>query len=769
MKNFKFSSLIRKSVITLCLTLIALISLSQTFYVSTTGNDANQGTQTSPWKTLNKAFSTVTNGGTIHVNTGTYTQSTTLNLPVGVNLEGDGKDLTIIKGTMTGDWSVLLNIESNSLTNGNQTISNIGFDGSYVSNTNFKTWIGIWSTLRHNVVLTNCSIKNFYQRGVIFNGNGDNNSTIPIDPKIYTTGNKITNCVFDNTAGWYGTTICGQINVGGTKDMVISGNTMTQLTRPAGTNGELIKYWGSGYNPGLKILNNTLKRMNFSGPSYNGDGDWNFAIELFNNTGLEIANNNIQGSIDLNYNRVFSPYTYSVWIHDNISDHNSINTKEEQGIIFEFETSKAIVENNKFYNQAMGITFNVRTPSNNGGYNNPKPVGGYSATTDVIIQNNLFAKLYSTPNSSAGIQFLTEGGTNDAYCRNLIIQNNTFITNPSDAANSGIDLSQFQKAVNNTPGADGIVINNNIFVGFTGQYLEGGSSQMINISSKNNCLWNNGNNNNPNWVGTLTNTGNLKTDPLLDVNYLVPNNSPIYGLNIGYQANNTPPPSCTSWVFSAWSACGTNGIQTRTVINANPNGCVGNPPPDSLSRTCTPPPHVNVPPTANAGSDQTITLPINQTILNGTGMDSDGTVVSFVWSKILGPTVTIASPNNASTVITGLVQGIYQFELTVTDDSGAVKKDTVQVNVNAAPVTTTVNAGPDQTVNITLNLSCTTTGNIVSYLWSRVSGPNTPTFTPNNTPTTTVTNLRRGTYVFRIRVTSSNGQQVTDDKTVTIQ
>lgn len=231
------------------------------FYVSTTGNDSNAGTQIAPWKTLNKAFTTVTSGNTIHVNAGTYIQSSTLNLPVGVNLEGDGKDTTIIKGSMSGDWSVLLNIESNSLTNGNQTISNIGFDGSYISNSNFKTWIGIWMTLRHNVVLDNCSIKTFI-RGVLF--------LMVMEiiilqylqiQKVYTTGNKITNCVFDNCSGWYGTTICGQINVGGTKDMIISGNTMTQLSRPLGTNGEIIKYWGSGYNLGLKILNNTLKEL----------------------------------------------------------------------------------------------------------------------------------------------------------------------------------------------------------------------------------------------------------------------------------------------------------------------------------------------------------------------------------------------------------------------------------------------------------------------------------------------------------------------------
>ena len=734
------------------------------FYVSTTGNDANNGSQVSPWKTLNKAFSTVTSGNTIHVNAGTYTQATTLNLPVGVNLEGDGKDTSIIKGTMSGDWSVLLNIESNSLTTGNNTISNIGFDGSYVSNSNFKTWIGIWMTLRHNVVLDNCSIKNFYQRGVIFNGNGDNNSTIPVDPKVYTTGCKITNCVFDNASGWYGTTICGQINVGGTKDMIISGNTMTQLSRPAGTNGEIIKYWGSGYNLGLKILNNTLKRANFSGPSWNGDGDWNFAIELFNQSGMEIAGNDIQGSIDLNYNRVVAPYTYSVHIHDNISNHSPINTKEEQGIIFEFETTNAIVENNKFYNQAMGITFNVRTPNNNGGYNNPMPIGGYSATRDVIVRNNLFVNLYSTPSSSAGIQFLTEGETKDAYCRNLQVYNNTFVTNSSDAAISGIDLSHFQKAVSGTPGADGITIRNNIFVGFAGQYLEGGSAQMVNTVTKDNCTWNNGNSNNPNWVGALLNTNNQKVNPVLDSNYLVPSNSPIYGQNIGYQAISTPQP-CT-YTYSAWGPC-VNGTQTRTVISAVPTGCTGTP---ILTQSCV---IVNQPPVVNAGTDKTLILPINSVPLSGSATDFDGTIASVEWTQISGPAQAAFTPINAvSTTVSNLVQGTYIFRLIATDNLGLTAFDEATVVVNPQPVNQNpiANAGPDVTItlpinSVTLNGSATDSdGSIVGYTWKNNGG-----VTVGTTASITISNLTEGIYTYTLTVTDNQGATGSDSVQVTVK
>ena len=45
---------------------------------------------------------------------------------------------------------------------------------------------------------------------------------------------------------------------------------------------------------------------------------------------------------------------------------------------------------------------------------------------------------------------------------------------------------------------------------------------------------------------------------------------------------------------------------------------------------------VNIPPVANAGSDQTITLPTNTALLNGSAADADGTVVSYLWTKISG-------------------------------------------------------------------------------------------------------------------------------------
>lgn len=49
------------------------------------------------------------------------------------------------------------------------------------------------------------------------------------------------------------------------------------------------------------------------------------------------------------------------------------------------------------------------------------------------------------------------------------------------------------------------------------------------------------------------------------------------------------PPLCTSFTYSAWSACSAAGQQTRTVLTSSPAGCIGGTP--VLTQACTPPPN----------------------------------------------------------------------------------------------------------------------------------------------------------------------------------
>ena len=93
----------------------------------------------------------------------------------------------------------------------------------------------------------------------------------------------------------------------------------------------------------------------------------------------------------------------------------------------------------------------------------------------------------------------------------------------------------------------------------------------------------------------------------------------------------------------------------------------------------------NHPPIANAGADQTIILPTNTVSLNGSGStDPENNITSYLWTKISG----LSSSNIANAVqaqVTNLAQGVYQFELKVTDAGGLFAKDTVQVIVNVQP------------------------------------------------------------------------------------
>jgi len=93
----------------------------------------------------------------------------------------------------------------------------------------------------------------------------------------------------------------------------------------------------------------------------------------------------------------------------------------------------------------------------------------------------------------------------------------------------------------------------------------------------------------------------------------------------------------------------------------------------------------NKPPIANAGIDQTIPLPTTIVYLSGSGADSDGDISSYSWTKLSGPSGdNITAATSSNTTVTGLLEGVYQYQLTVTDNSGATGSDIVQITVKSA-------------------------------------------------------------------------------------
>ena len=122
-----------------------------------------------------------------------------------------------------------------------------------------------------------------------------------------------------------------------------------------------------------------------------------------------------------------------------------------------------------------------------------------------------------------------------------------------------------------------------------------------------------------------------------------------------------------------------------------------NTPPDEVAGARSPGKGKPRPPVANAGFDQTITLPTNTVALDGSAStDPNNDITSYLWTKISGPSsFTIANANAAQTQVTNLIEGVYEFELKVTDARGLIDKDIVQVTVmlNQLPPCTTCRTG----------------------------------------------------------------------------
>jgi VCBS repeat-containing protein len=198
----------------------------------------------------------------------------------------------------------------------------------------------------------------------------------------------------------------------------------------------------------------------------------------------------------------------------------------------------------------------------------------------------------------------------------------------------------------------------------------------------------------------------------------------------------------------------------------------------TVNAAAPPPPPANQAPVANAGSNIAITLPTNNTTLNGAGSsDPDGSIATYTWSKSSGPaTYTIANASAATTALTNLVQGVYVFTLQVTDNGGSTASANLTVTVNPAPNQAPVaNAGSDISITLPVNAtqlngssSADADGSISTYSWNKINGPGAITIVNSNTPNPSVIGLSEGQYVFELTVTDNNGATAADQVIVTV-
>jgi hypothetical protein len=191
----------------------------------------------------------------------------------------------------------------------------------------------------------------------------------------------------------------------------------------------------------------------------------------------------------------------------------------------------------------------------------------------------------------------------------------------------------------------------------------------------------------------------------------------------------------------------------------------------------------NQPPVANAGADVSITLPINNLVLDGSkSYDPDGTIVTYSWYKISGPSVSVAitNSNTAKPSVIGLAAGTYVFELKVTDNLGASATDDVTVTVQdatggggtsnlvASAGSDTVMALPSNSITLDGSGSTDVGGTITSYTWVELSGPSAASLASPDMAITLANGLQVGKYVFQLTVKDDQGKTATATRTVTV-
>ncbi|MGL3001701.1 PKD domain-containing protein, partial [Flavobacterium sp. RSSB_23] len=146
----------------------------------------------------------------------------------------------------------------------------------------------------------------------------------------------------------------------------------------------------------------------------------------------------------------------------------------------------------------------------------------------------------------------------------------------------------------------------------------------------------------------------------------------------------------------------------------------------------------------------------NQTICSATTtLDANVPLVGQgVWTLVsANRTIIIKEPTNPKTVVENLPVGTWVFSWTITNGNCGTSVSSMQVTVEDKP--SIAFAGFDQE-------KCDNSPVIMNAIkpriglgtWSLVSGPNNPTFSDFNSPTTVIENLISGTYIFRWTVSA---------------
>ena len=140
----------------------------------------------------------------------------------------------------------------------------------------------------------------------------------------------------------------------------------------------------------------------------------------------------------------------------------------------------------------------------------------------------------------------------------------------------------------------------------------------------------------------------------------------------------------------------------------------------------------NVPPTANAGADQSVGEQQSVSLDGSRSSDSDNDPLKYLWTQTEGPTVTLAAATTSTPTFTAPIvstQTVLAFRLIVNDGQANSSPDEVRITVtNTTNEPPKADAGSDQIVApgtaVTLDGSGSTdpNGDALTYRWTQTSG-----------------------------------------------
>lgn len=184
----------------------------------------------------------------------------------------------------------------------------------------------------------------------------------------------------------------------------------------------------------------------------------------------------------------------------------------------------------------------------------------------------------------------------------------------------------------------------------------------------------------------------------------------------------------------------------------------------------------NLPPSADAGRDQTVEE-LTLVSLSGSGSDGDGMIISYAWSQIGVPAVTINNADTAHATFTApevTEETILTFRLTVTDNGGASDSDDVTVKVNPVNLPPSTDAGPDRFVPGQTLVTLSGSGsdgdgnNDVTYAWTQVEGTEVTINNADRESASFTAPDVTERLTFRLTVTDNEGATASDDVTISV-